>query len=633
MSIDKIRKILKNLEIKSPDGKYTQIIYKAVRNHKEKLNDKSIKLCAKKNNKLGYYNQDEVYYASSVKLPKKILSQIPVINIPPRLGNVVEFFGIKDTKDIKITIREYKENQYLTEEFQKFFYQIQPYILVKRFDSIKDEKTKKDNIQDLKKSKIILCDKVTYELNGKINELDNNDYIKNNNEYYIKVNKDEFDNIRRHLDFRETFADIIGSIFNITNIQGYDRLISDDIRETEELIKREYGYEALQEAREYLNIADEFSTFWRVIYKLKNKTFDGKYKLKDIDKIKKELNITTDISQLNYQELSSDISCKVLQNLFKELDINIESFNNETLYLQIDFTKFHQKNLENVFNDNYDTFKKVLYQWCLDNNKKQEFIDLKGIYENANKKVENILFMDYQKIVEKFIEDNFAFSLNDKKTDIDFEKIFDENKIKLNVDIEELSNKCKSLLYFENGYEKVEEKLQQIKSNEKDIKNSYVDETIPKCDNNVRIEPFNPNKKEKNKKSYGNYNPKQEKYQKQKGNKTEQCVYNYLVSEYGKENVEWVSKENDNAHYDIRYKKENKWFYVEVKTFSNNRFFMSKYEKDFADEKKESYELFLVEISSNDKCENGNIKIIKYKDLQRLKFIPKEYEINYLIKE
>jgi len=632
MSIERIRKILKELEIKSPDGKHTQTIYKAVRNHKEKLNDITIRLCARKNNKLSYYNQDEVYYASSVKLPKKILSQIAVINIPPRLGNVVEFFGIKDIKNIKITIKEYQINQNLTKEFQNFFYQIQPYVLVKRFDNLnKEEKQKTLNI--LKKSNIIICDKVTYELDGKTDELDNNDYIKNKNEYYIKINNNEFDKIRKHLDFRESFADIIGSIFNITNIQGYDRLISDDIEETKELIKREYGYESLQEAREYLKIADEFSTFWRVVYKLKNKTFNEKYKLKDIDKIKEELNIIMDISQLNYQNLSSDISYKILQNLFKELDIDIESFNNETPYLQIDFTKFHQKNLEKYFHDNFKTFKKVLYQWCLDNDKKQKFIDLKGKYENADKEVKNILFMDYQKIVENFIKDNFVFSLKDKKSNIEFDKIFRKNELKLDIDeLSNLDNKDKSLLYFEGGYEQIKEKLQQINKNKQVIKNYSIDETIPKYNNNAKIENGN-QIMESTKKIYGVYNIQREKQQKQKGNKAEQCVYNYLISQYGKENVEWKSKEDDNAHYDIRYKKENNWIYVEVKTFSNSKFFMSKYEKEFADEKKDDYEIFLIEISLNDKCENGNIKaVIKYCDLQKLNFIPKEYEIYYFIK-
>ena len=60
---------------------------------------------------------------------------------------------------------------------------------------------------------------------------------------------------------------------------------------------------------------------------------------------------------------------------------------------------------------------------------------------------------------------------------------------------------------------------------------------------------------------------------------------------------------------------------------------MSKPEKEFADEKKDSYELFLVDISSNDKCEKGKIYPIQYNDLQKLEFLPKEYEVYYFLEE
>ena len=482
MSIERIMEILRNLETKSPDGKLTQTIYKEVRKHKGKLNDRSIKLCARKNNKLGYYNQSEVYYASSVKLPKKISSNIPLINIPPRLGKVIDFFGIKDTKDIKLSLIDYKENKKLTEELQDFLSQIQPYILVIRFNNdLKEEKTKDQEAKKLKKSKIILCNNVVYKLNlnGKEeeNELDDNDYINDNNKYYIKIGSNEFNNIRKNLDFRETFADIIGSIFNITDVEKYERLISDDIDETEKIIKRKYGNEALEEARKYLGIDNEFLDFWKTIYELKGKSFNDKYK---IEYIKKELNITIDLSELDYQDLSSNTSCEILQKLFKELGINIDDFNKNSSYLRIDFTEFHKRNLENCFNDNYKTFEKILYKWCLDNDKKEKFLDLKGKYENANKEVENVLDMNYQEFVEKFVKGNFGFSLKDEQSNIDFEKIYNENRSKFTTEeFDSLDNEDKSLLYFENGYKEIKEKLQKFNQNEEDIRNNFIDETIP----------------------------------------------------------------------------------------------------------------------------------------------------------
>jgi len=630
MSIVRIRDILKSLEAKSPKGKQTQTIYKAIRNHKEKLNDITIKLCVKKNNRLKYYSQDKdkIYYASRMKLPKKILQNIPIINIPPKLGKVVDFFGIEDTKNIKITINNYSENQYLTKEFQKFLYQIESFILTIRFDNLNNDEKQK-NLNNLKNSQLILCENVLYKIDEEIYQLDYNDYIKDNRKYFIKTNNKNFNEIRKTLDFRETFSDIIGSIFNIVDISKYERLVSDDIVETEEIIKREYGYEALQEAREYLNIADEFLTFWRVFYKLKNKTFNDKYK---IDNITQEFDISLDLNDLDYKNLTSDNSCIIIQKLFDEFNINIEDFNQENLYMQIDFTKYHQKNLENHFHNSYDTFEKILYQWCLDNNKKEKFIDLKGRYENSDKKVKNIFFMNYQKIVERFIEDNFDFSLNDKESDIDFNKIYDKNKLQIKLDIEELANDEKSLLYFENGANKINDKFKDNKEQKIEQQNMENDNTVPTRDDNNIIETFSKLNISKGKGNYGTYNPIKDKQQKQKGNKAELCVYNYLVDKYGKDNVKWIAKESDSKHYDIRYKIDNNWIFIDVKTFSNNMFYITKDEKKLADEKKENYEIFLIEISSKD-CKNNNIKkIIKYDELKELEFIPNKYEVHYILK-
>jgi hypothetical protein len=627
MSIERIREILREFA-ENKETNYTQTIYKAIRNHKEKLNDKTIKLCAKKNSELDYYNQDEIYYANNVKLPKKILSNVPIINIPPRLGNVVEFFDIKNINEIKIEIIEYQENSFLTEKFQEFFFQIQPFILVNRFENLNiDEKRK--SVTQIKNSKIILCDKVKYKINNDEYELDDNDYIKNNRNYYIKVSRDKnFDEIRRKLDFRETFSDIIGSIFNISNVKNYERLISDDINETEEIIKREFGYEALQDAREFLNVADEFTTFWRIIYKLKGKTFNEKYKRKDISKIIEDLSIKIDLDKFDYQNINKN--CETIQKLFSEFNLEINDFNNESDFVKIDLRDYHKQNLINYFNDNFDDFKKILYKWCLDKNKKEEFIDLKGKYETAEKIVENRLYINYQKIVEEFVNDNFNFSLKDEKTKINFDEIYKNNSI--NFESEELENREKSLLYFENGNEEVKKIVEEKKEKERIVnkKITFIDDTIPEIEENFEIKSRTPSISDKySNRSYGNHKISIDKKKRKKGVKAEECVYNYLIK--NESNVEWVSRENDNAHYDIRYKKEDKWNYVEVKTFSNNVFYMSKAEKEFADANRENYEIFLVELGEN--CGKSKIKkVINYDELEELNFVPSEYKIYYSLK-
>ena len=51
-----------------------------------------------------------------------------------------------------------------------------------------------------------------------------------------------------------------------------------------------------------------------------------------------------------------------------------------------------------------------------------------------------------------------------------------------------------------------------------------------------------------------------------------------------------------NIHYDIRYSPDNgsKYIYVEVKTFSNDSFIISREEYEFGKDKKDEYEIWLV---------------------------------------
>ena len=92
-----------------------------------------------------------------------------------------------------------------------------------------------------------------------------------------------------------------------------------------------------------------------------------------------------------------------------------------------------------------------------------------------------------------------------------------------------------------------------------------------------------------------------DKGKKRKGKKAELLVYNTLVSEYGIENVKWVSgnsttpDKNDKLHYDITYKNgDGVWKYLEVKAMLDNHFIISGPEKDKGMSEPENFELALV---------------------------------------
>jgi hypothetical protein len=79
------------------------------------------------------------------------------------------------------------------------------------------------------------------------------------------------------------------------------------------------------------------------------------------------------------------------------------------------------------------------------------------------------------------------------------------------------------------------------------------------------------------------------------GNKSERDVYLYLVEEYGQNKVTWISKADDGYGCDLKYINElGITIYVEVKTFSGNRFYISKNEIEFSRKNFGQYEIFLV---------------------------------------
>lgn len=594
LSIERVREILRDLANTSPDGKQTATIYKAVRNHKKILNDSSIQLCAIKNREPKYYYQDEIYYVNTTKLPRKILENIPILNLPPRIGNVTKFFGIKDIKEIEINIESYDRNTAISDKFKIFLEKIKVFILVNRFEDLKDEKTKKDNLKWLKDSEIILCDNVTYTLEGKNYELDNNDYIEKDKKYYIKIENNSIEKIRKTLDFREAFTDIMGLIFKIKDIEKFERIVSDDISETEEIIKRKFRHGEIEEVREYLGIADEFSSFWRNIYDLKDKEYQEKIREEDI---KVDLNLSFDIFEINYMDINCDKNYKGILKLFIELNISIKEFNDENPYYKIDFREYHTKNLKNTFNDNLFKFKQLLYKKCKETSIQKEFLNRIGEYENYSQELENRLDINYQEIVEKFLKETFGIDLEEEVTSIELESIYDTNKKKIDFEQIEALNEYRSLLYFDDKIDAINHYMESIKPNSTVEQISTIQKSI-ELKNIVDTTLSTPNTQStsshKSTKPY-KVSSSQNQRKKEIGDTAEQEVYQSLVKDVGIKNVEWVSKNDDTSGYDIKYKNhDNLWKYVEVKKYSNEFFYFSKSEKEFAEKNKDDYEIFLV---------------------------------------
>ena len=81
---------------------------------------------------------------------------------------------------------------------------------------------------------------------------------------------------------------------------------------------------------------------------------------------------------------------------------------------------------------------------------------------------------------------------------------------------------------------------------------------------------------------------------KQIGESAEECVMKYLIN-HNYANIYKASDDNEGLHYDIRFTDENgNVKFIEVKSFDNGKFHLSKSQYDFGQDNHEDYEIWLV---------------------------------------
>jgi len=600
LSRDRVIEILKELPLKSLDGKYTQRIYQlAYKNHDKNFFHyyfSDANLFAIKNGIADYFEQSEVYYSGSVKLPKQILNTKAIFNFPKGYSSkkVTTFFGINDLSKVEISIINKVPIAKLTDDFNKLFQTLIPYILTYRIKDIEKDDIAYLELDKLKKISIELCDEVIYSFENEKFELEHSDYLKDGKEYLIHVDKNSLLNdLKQDFDFIDTFSDILGLVFKLEDTKIFRDIIRNNISYIEKTIINDLGIETLHRAKELMGIANEKESFWKTIYKLLDKEYI--YEPDNLlESIKNDLKLKTDISTIDYHDFKNLKSCKVIKKLFIEIELTIEQYNNQEPYYKLDFSKYHNHNLVNIFHNNQKNFEQHLYQCCIEHSKERDFLSLMDIYTHNNETIEsNALNVDYQVIIEEFIENNFEFNIS-KIIDmfIDYELIYESNKLK--IDFEKIVGQRDylSFLYFDK-LDEIKKYIESLKENPK-LPTPALRPPKPTV-NNPPLDKPSPPKRGGKKGGGGVYNPDGEKPKRDKGKEAEQDVYNNLIEEYGENNVYWVSKKDDTLGYDMKYKNSNDiWKYVEVKVYSNNKFYLSKNEKKFAENHKENYEIRLV---------------------------------------
>ncbi len=646
LSIERVSNIVKELPFSSLEGKYAQLIYKLCikhyeKNHKLLMYKENIKLFAKKGENKQYFNLSDVFYNGNIKLPKRITDSRAILDYPRRQStkNVINFFGINNLKSIEIDVIYQNISENLTQEFNKLLNKINEYILVYRIKDIEIDKVANEELRKLKNLDIKLCNEVEYSIDEENFKLETNDYILNNSSYLIKINANQsLEQMLNTFEFQETFADIIGLVFDIQDTEIFRQILKEDSKYIEKTIRNDIGSEELIRARELLGKSDEKVSFWSTIFSLINQDIKNFQTTNLLENITEQLNLKTNITQIDYTHLNSYEDSILLIQIFTELNIAIEDYNKKDPFYKIDLTEYHKLNIKQTFDDNYYLFQQEIYSYCIQTNQKKYFNNFKAKYNHNNSYIQKeaidnkyTMNLNYLDKVKEFVSNNFDLE-GTPKTNVDFISIYEYNSSQFDIDCLHGNNEYISLLYFEDtledikNYYKVTTDLENKNNKNSDISNKSLKPIVISPLSSPQHKTFTHN--DNNKKPY-KHNAQKESRQKEKGNRSEEDVYLSLVEEYGKNNVFRVSNDDDSLGYDIKYKnRDGIWKYVEVKTFNGYQFNLTKNEKEFASKNYRFYELFLV---GNDKIHK--IENIDYENDTIFKLIENEYIVKYKIKE
>lgn len=645
LSLEAVQRIIKELPERSPDGRQTQAIYKLAIKHFEvnhqPLDVRGAKYFSIKGDIQGYFSADEVFYNGNIKLPRKIASSVPVLHFPRRQStqNVTQFFGVKNLNSLNVKIHKILSLFNLTQDFTGFLENITPYILVYRIQDIEKEQSARAELAKLKRYNIVLCEDVEYSIDEETFQLDNNDYIRNESDFFIKVNsRSTIDELRHNFEFQETFADIMGLIFDIQDTRIFRDIVKENSNYLEKTIKNDIGEEDLIRTRELLGISDELYSFWKTVYSLLGKNFDFVSDDKLLVNVSNELMLQCDIQKIDFKKLNGTQNHAFIKELFDELSINIAEFNrSEYAYYKVDLTNYHVQLLKQAFERNLHVFKKKLYQWCIFNSKESQFIDCISKYENSDAFIasfasnyKQLFSVDYEQSVKNYISDVFELN-NIEGTSINFDDLYDENSKAFDIDEIEKNQELMSLLFFSHKLDDVKAYLKTTAESER-IKESHSANTAAQETKNIKNVLLNTHRGKscnqpkfkrpfKHSKSLSDRNRKT-------GKRSEQDVYDALVKEYGNDKVTWVSKTSDGDGYDIKYINESGVTkYVEVKTYSGEKFFLSKNELGFARKNIGNYEIFLV---SDDILK---VEHIDFDDKERFHLQSKEYVVTFTLSQ
>jgi hypothetical protein len=522
----------------------------------------------------------------------------------------------------------------------EYLKQIRPFILIHRLQKIKAEVDIKEAIRIVKSISVILCADLKCNLDGETIEAEKYDFVPSNQDKYTYLIKysinSSIDALKKDSDLSDVISEIYSIVFDVTNIRTEIRnIFRNDAKDTQHQIIDDFGEESLLNVKSKFEISIEEFEFWKLIYKLKEIPEklpviedESKFRTSIANEFNLDLKL---ISQIDYEYLSWKHNLNNLREIFINLKISLLDFNNST-GKPLSFYDYHEARLSPIIENIEQNFINHLWHRYANESTetKSRFIGNVNsfrfeIIKAIARESEFLIDINYSQKTEEWVEEKFNFALNEslEKRNAFIEKLEENRKALFLTDdqINSLSDDLRSLLYFNIGiheFAKIKEKAELLINDRTNdnipnaqhsngVKSSIgakeIVERLPTENKNVVHKP----RVKARYYSHVNYGVTNgaidEQTRIELGKKSEEEVLKALKNIYAEENVVWLSsysnspEKGDDWGYDMKYRVDNQseWQFVEVKSFYNGSFYLTKTEFEVAQENPDRYYLYLVE--------------------------------------
>ncbi len=581
--------------------------------------NKRIMMVCKIGEKLQIKDSRDIYYSDNLSLPKKLWAGIPLLELQGRAGEelVVRFFGCKTFKDIKICVKNEEDNDILTKDLNDNILRLKPFILAHLTYENSDTKLFENRRKEIEALRVVVVAKLEYETilepQGlpKANFIEENESVFSDGKAFICSTKRTAKEIFRDPKFLKALNEIICIMLKIS-YKTHSEFFNDLFKSSEEELRINY-------------VEDKFKAVWPKCVKAFGASLE-------------EIYFWSKVAELRKWNFDSSKFEKIGSSYLNEFGIKPD------VATKSEYQKWYLECLTHCRDKYSNEYRKKVYDEMVAVPSEQEkYLMVVGVFqhdgwvEDLIKESDNIFKNDseeyFDSIIREAMANKFKFypkSIGDvdtPKQHIEYLEFVDESK---------LTERQKSLLYFEGHYEfflnlRYEEKEQKTVN----INTEEIDCSVCSFDKYQSEERLT---EHKNYEFKGSSRRVSEDRREVLGDSAEDIVFQHMKNSKEYYDIRPVSKHlnpengDDSKGYDLSYHCIADGAalsrLLEIKSSLDGKsFIITKNELDVAKNNLNRYDIALVK--------DKQIKIIKAAFLEESKYriIAKDYTVYYSIKE